>query len=86
MRYAAFCAATDIIDSQFVKQARTFLGPGEHWTEDWTPPPPVKPKPAPREPIFPKPVPATVAPDVAANVDEQYATRARTSRRLPEHS
>ena len=35
-RYAAYCEASEIIGTRFVKQASTFFGPGEHWREDWS--------------------------------------------------
>lgn len=38
-RYAQFCAATGKLDSEFVKQASTFLGPDKHFLERWDPPP-----------------------------------------------
>lgn len=34
-RYAAYCVAKGIVGQQFVKQASSFLGKGEHWTEEW---------------------------------------------------
>ena len=34
-RYAAYCVTKGIVGQQFVKQASSFLGKGEHWTEDW---------------------------------------------------
>lgn len=34
-RYAAFCRAEGKTGTAFVKQAATFFGPGEHWTEEW---------------------------------------------------
>lgn len=34
-RYAAFCRADGKVGTVYVKQAATFFGPGEHWTEDW---------------------------------------------------
>lgn len=36
-RYAAFCVAENKVGTAYVKQAATFFGPGEHWTEDWKP-------------------------------------------------
>ncbi|MBO9680936.1 MAG: hypothetical protein J7556_22140 [Acidovorax sp.] len=35
-RYAAFCRAS-ATDPQYVKQAATFFGPGEHYLADWAP-------------------------------------------------
>ncbi len=35
-RYAAFCVAS-ATEPQYVKQAATFFGPGEHYLADWTP-------------------------------------------------
>lgn len=35
-RYATFCDATETTGTQYVKQARTFFGPKQHWTESWT--------------------------------------------------
>ena len=37
-RYAAYCEATGKTDTEYVKQASTFLGRDEHWREDWTVP------------------------------------------------
>jgi len=37
-RYAAYCAATDRIGTEFVLQAATFCGPEKHFTESWEPP------------------------------------------------
>lgn len=37
-RYAKFCAATDKIGTEFVKQPSTFFGPDEHFKADWTVP------------------------------------------------
>lgn len=34
-RYAAFCAATGKVGTEYVKQAGTFLGPSQHWREPW---------------------------------------------------
>jgi hypothetical protein len=39
-RYAAFVQAKGDEGTEFVKQAATFFGRGEHWKEDWTPPVP----------------------------------------------
>lgn len=36
--YAAFCVATDKIDTPYVKQAATFYGPDLHFSEPWTAP------------------------------------------------
>lgn len=35
-RYAAFIRATGKERTEYVKQAATFFGPSEHWTEDYT--------------------------------------------------
>lgn len=35
LRYAAFCVAENKVGTAYVKQAATFFGPGEHWTEEW---------------------------------------------------
>jgi hypothetical protein len=37
-RYAAYCAATDRIGTEFVMQAATFCGPDKHYLELWQPP------------------------------------------------
>lgn len=37
-RYAKFCAATEKIGTEFVKQPSTFFGPDEHFKADWTVP------------------------------------------------
>ncbi len=34
-RYAAFIAAKGKTGTEFVKQAKVFFGPGEHWMETW---------------------------------------------------
>ena len=34
-RYAAFCEATDKTGTEYVMQAATFLGPGQHFLESW---------------------------------------------------
>lgn len=34
-RYALFVSATNKIDTEFVKQAKTFLGPSRHYEEAW---------------------------------------------------
>ena len=34
-RYAAFCGATDKLGTEYVKQARTFLGKGRHYLEPY---------------------------------------------------
>jgi hypothetical protein len=38
VRYAAYCDATGKSGTEYVKQASTFLGPDEHWREDWAVP------------------------------------------------
>lgn len=42
-RYAAYCKAAET-EPQFVKQPATFFGPGEHFTNPWTPPARAAPK------------------------------------------
>ncbi len=37
-RYAAYCAATDRIGTEYVMQAATFCGPDKHFLEPWQPP------------------------------------------------
>ncbi len=37
-RYAAYCAATDRISTEYVMQAATFCGPDKHYLEPWQPP------------------------------------------------
>ena len=37
-RYAAYCDATETTGTRYVKQAATFLGPDEHWREEWAVP------------------------------------------------
>lgn len=37
VKYAAYCIAA-AIESKFIKQPATFLGPGEHYLSDWTVP------------------------------------------------
>lgn len=37
-RYAAFVRATSRENTEYVKQAATFFGPGEHWKEPWAAP------------------------------------------------
>lgn len=37
-RYANYCEATGKLNTEFVKQAKTFFGPDKHFLEDWTPP------------------------------------------------
>jgi len=37
-RYAAYCAATDRIGTEFVLQAATFCGADKHYLEPWQPP------------------------------------------------
>jgi hypothetical protein len=39
-RYRAYCDATERTGTEFVKQAKTFFGPGDHWREPYTLPPP----------------------------------------------
>jgi hypothetical protein len=34
-RYAKFCEATNLLGTQFVKQAATFFGPDEPWSDPW---------------------------------------------------
>ena len=34
-RYAVYCDASRKTGTEYVKQASTFLGPDEHWREDW---------------------------------------------------
>lgn len=54
-RYAAYCDALHKTGTEYVKLGRTFFGPGEHWREAWTIPPPTDPtgidwtKPIPEE-------------------------------------
>lgn len=44
VRYAAFCAATGKVGTEYVKQAATFFGPSdEAWTELWLIPAPLRP-------------------------------------------
>ncbi|WP_019558504.1 YdaU family protein [Thioalkalivibrio sp. ALE12] len=38
MRYAAYCEQQGKVGTEFVKQAATFLGPDEHWREEYRPP------------------------------------------------
>lgn len=38
-RYAAFCEATEKVGTEYVKQARTFLGKGRHYLEPYDLPP-----------------------------------------------
>lgn len=38
-RYATYCAATEKIGTEYVKQARTFLGRSRHYLETWDLPP-----------------------------------------------
>ncbi len=35
IRYAAFCKATEKLNTEFVKQAATFFGPAKHFSEPW---------------------------------------------------
>ncbi|MCH8871409.1 DUF4373 domain-containing protein [candidate division KSB1 bacterium] len=37
-RYAAYCAATDRIGTEYILQAATFCGPEKHYLELWKPP------------------------------------------------
>ncbi|UEP49629.1 helix-turn-helix domain-containing protein [Burkholderia ambifaria] len=46
-RYAAFCAATGKLGTEFVKLAATFFGPSRHFAEDWTLPTEQASSPAP---------------------------------------
>lgn len=34
-RYAAYCTTKGMVGTQYVKQASSFLGTGEHWTAEW---------------------------------------------------
>ena len=34
-RYAAFCASTGKVGTEYVKQAKAFFGPAGHWRESW---------------------------------------------------
>jgi hypothetical protein len=34
-RYASYCSEKGIVGTQFVKQASSFLGTGEHWSQGW---------------------------------------------------
>lgn len=45
-RYAAYCQAMQT-EPQYVKQAVTFFGPGEHWKSDWT----AQPRASPHRPF-----------------------------------
>ena len=36
VRYAAFCAITKKLNTEFVKQAATFFGPAKHFAEPWS--------------------------------------------------
>lgn len=38
-RYVQYCVTTELIGSQFVLQAATFLGPSRRWEEAWEAPP-----------------------------------------------
>jgi hypothetical protein len=38
VRYADYIRATDREGTEYVKQGKTFYGPGEHWTEKWDTP------------------------------------------------
>jgi len=37
-RYAAYCAAADLVGTKYVLQAATFCGPDKHYLELWQPP------------------------------------------------
>jgi hypothetical protein len=39
-RYAAYIRAIGEEGTRYVKQAKTFLGPAQHWAESWDVPPP----------------------------------------------
>jgi hypothetical protein len=75
-RYADFCVASET-EPQFVKQAATFFGPGEHYLADWTPPPRASPAAT-----------ATVESDAAARtrqaLDAEAAKQARQTGPTPE--
>jgi hypothetical protein len=36
--YAGYCQATDKLGTEYVMQAKTFLGPNDCWRQDWKPP------------------------------------------------
>jgi hypothetical protein len=46
-RYARYCDSTETTDTPYVKQAATFLGPDEHWRENWSVPSENGPDPEP---------------------------------------
>lgn len=48
-RYAAYCGAMGMIGTQYVKQAATFFGPGEHYKADFAIPASKQAKPAPQQ-------------------------------------
>jgi len=48
-RYAAYCEAMGMVGTQYVKQAATFFGPGEHYMADFAIPPSKQAKPAPQQ-------------------------------------
>jgi len=50
-RYAAYCKASGT-DPQYIKQATTFFGPGEHYQSDWTAPSTLLPAKAPKPENF----------------------------------
>lgn len=37
-RYAAYCASKGVVGTEYVKQAATFFGTGNHWQESWVVP------------------------------------------------
>lgn len=41
-RYAAYCTARGMVGTQYVKQAASFLGTGEHWAAEWVAQQPVR--------------------------------------------
>lgn len=45
-RYRAFCDASGSTGTQFVKQAASFFGPGDHYESDWEAPPQRQQKPS----------------------------------------
>ncbi|MDN7743061.1 helix-turn-helix domain-containing protein [Burkholderia multivorans] len=51
-RYAAFCAATGKVGTEFVKLAATFFGPSRHFAEDWALPTEQSPSVAPMRPSW----------------------------------
>ena len=64
-RYAAWCDATGKLNTEFVKQASTFLGPDKFFTEPWEIPahPPATPTPRNGQ-RYPPPLP-TMTPEAA---------------------